>query len=134
MGLWMPIITCVIVGALVLFRLTSWGARTHAWLQSIIANQVDTGQARLSDFISLASISLTIVGVLVGWFTVKLQTQKATVEERAEGYEEQIATSQHDLADVKFRATQLAPGTMLRLTNPTHDRSVIGSNLNLAGC
>ena len=131
MSLWMIIIACGCGGVWILSRFTPWGIRTYAWLQSVIANTVDSGSARLSDFISLTSISLAMVGILVGWFTVRLQTQKTAVEEEAKGYSEQIAASQRDLAEIKANTEELVQAAVLHLTSPVHDRSVISRNADL---
>jgi ABC-type amino acid transport substrate-binding protein len=131
MGLWIPIITIVAAATLIFFQLTSWGTRVRAWVQSIVVTTVETGTARLSDFVGLASISLTIVGVLAGWFTVRLQTQKGSVEALIKDYSDQIAKNQTSLELVQNKTTRVVPNIPLHLEAPVRGSSVIGLNANL---
>jgi ABC-type amino acid transport substrate-binding protein len=111
-------------------RFTAWGRRTSIWLQSLASSGVEAPPTKFSEWVSFAGFGLTVVGVVITWYTISLQNRKASLEARVKDLMDQISTTQQRLQTAARKHEDFAPGIDIHLTAPIRDISLIGNHIN----
>src|ERR1700731_4659654 len=71
-----------------------WGNRTIIWIRTLGTSGVEDSGARFSDFVGLAGFSLSILAIILGWYSIVHQTKKAALEQEMRDLTNKIADKQ----------------------------------------
>src|SRR5207248_1299040 len=85
----MSILSLLLVGAYFLYSLRSrigmttnrWRKRTINWVTKLGASGVEADGSKLSDFIGLGGFSVSLLAIILGWYSIVLQTRKNALEQ-----------------------------------------------------
>ena len=126
MALFVPLITCILLLFFLIF--TTQGRGILHWLRSLGTSDVEATGAKFSDFVSFAGFGLTIAGILLSWYTVSLESQKANVESQVKDLTDQNISEQQKLHELANKEQgDFVPDVDVHLEYPTHDVSLISA-------
>jgi ABC-type amino acid transport substrate-binding protein len=112
----------------VAFLLTRWGLRLFRWLHVVLTQKVSVGEAKLSDFISITSVSFTIIGAVLAYAGIAVQARKSDVEQRSKKYADSIASTEAKLQELdKAHSEGGSFEEPLGLLSPADDSHLISS-------
>src|ERR1700730_13163070 len=112
-------------------KTTLWRKRTGVWARDLGNSGVDAAGSRLSDFVALGGFSLSMLAIVLGWYSIVLQTQKNALEQESRDLTAKIADKQQQIeANVKtLKGTQL--NEPIHLETPSRDAQLIGTHVDL---
>ena len=89
------------------------------WIAIVLTQTVETGQkAKLTDFISVTSVSLTIVAAILAYASIAIQAKRANIEERGKLYADSVAATKVQIQAVVDQQSKIVRSDPLRLDYP----------------
>ena len=116
-----------------LFRIgvEPWGNRTIFWFRTLGTSDIEDSGARFSDFVGLAGFSLSILAIVLGWYSIVLQTRKAALEQEMRDLATKIADKQKLIEVTSARLEQNKSAELMHLGSPRRDAQIIGNHIDL---
>jgi ABC-type amino acid transport substrate-binding protein len=122
-----PIYVSVILVSLAILCLflTGWGLRLFRWIYLVLTQQVTAGEAKLSDFISVTSVSFTIIGAILAYAGIAVQARRSDVEQRSKRYADSIAATTQQIQALANATSSRITEDRIRLVSPANDAELI---------
>jgi ABC-type amino acid transport substrate-binding protein len=110
---------------------TAWGRRTSRWMRDLAGSGVAYQGARFSDFVGFAGFGLTVVTILLSWFTVTLQNKKTMVDSQIKDTADHITSIGSEISYMQQKKDpSFAPGVDIHLEEPVRDSHLIGRQID----
>jgi len=108
-----------------------WGNRTIIWIRTLGTSGVEDSGARFSDFVGLAGFSLSILAIILGWYSIVHQTKKAALEQEMRDLTNKITDKQKLIEATSVRLEQNKSAELMHLGAPRRDAEIIGNHVDL---
>jgi ABC-type amino acid transport substrate-binding protein len=108
-----------------------WSTRTLRWMRLLGGSGVDTKGARVSDFVGVAGFSLSVLAIVFGWYSIVLQTEKASLDQEARDLSEKIIDKQQQISTGTSALQQKQSSDVIHLGVPRRDAQLVGPHVDL---
>jgi ABC-type amino acid transport substrate-binding protein len=108
-----------------------WGNRTLNWITRLGSSNLQASGANFSDFVGLGGFSLSILAIVLGYFSIVLQAKKATLEQETRDLNAKIAEKQKHI-ETNLKDLEVKPAELIKLGAPKRDAQLIGNHVDLS--
>jgi ABC-type amino acid transport substrate-binding protein len=135
------LISCL-VGALLLYviyrtrhfietEILQWATRTVKWIATLGGSGVDSTGARFSDFVGFAGFSLSLLAIVLGWYSIVLQTNKTALEQENRDLISKVSDKQQQIEKGLLDLKERESDEPIHLQTPSRDAQLIGTHIDL---